>query len=1157
MEQTNKVPQSRLIATSVLESKDDLNERLEKCYNTVNNILNGLSEREANDALNSYVCRGAPQHEEVQLGLLYSILVDPKAAAKTYRDLSLVSRDALSLVQTRTNQLIFEKWLKLLDNVRSQIIWLCKELIKSGVAGAEVVCHNLLRQIAGGDISPKNVWLTEALLDVLVESRPWLDKFPSLMSNVVFTYLRVIVDHNGQVYANLRQREVDFCISLLREKWSDCQAIGRDLVRLLQNVARIPEFDRLWKDIMLSPSSLSPTFTAGVQQLMQTRTSRKFLITRLTPDMESKLVFLITKVKFGQHKRYQDWFQRQYLSTPESQSLRCDLIRYICAVFHPPNELLCSEIIPRWAVIGWLLTTCTSNVAATNAKLALFYDWLFFDPERDSIMNIEPAILVMFHSIRPHPAITATLLDFLCRIMPNFCLPLQAQVRNGIFTSLKIILEKRVLQSLSPLFDNVKLDTELRNLIRENFSEFCSPEVVKEDVVNNKEVIDLDTDNHLDNNLSDAAFSDEEDDIPLDKIRQDNKFQPIRDTRYQPINLDEYLEQLGGGDIQKYTEELRDEKDQEIQCEVMDRLLQMMLREDEFDQDLAVPLSACLCQILSTQFNNNLFPQELDEESLEESVGSPLYVMFRFLTTIPEEDPNRIPILTLLGEMYTRQARIGYHLLYFIKVGKVNDEKMNTYRDFCKSLDNKDLESCLISDLKLCQEDDVRLFTFLVPDIYTNFSNIAIGNAELLQMIVSAIDGTQLQELICQILQGHLIMFRKDSFLSVLNASLDWETLEQYFLWQLIAAHNIPVDYVMPVLPKLDFTSHAEALSSILVLLKQECPSPDLIRPVLCRECKRTDYFAVSILKYWAQEYEDKLAELILSQVTKLNGTPKKRQRTSSSKKDNVSVEQILGHLDHMRQVCKNISFLNNENIQHALQSVQQSASESLKSKFSDLLALADDIESDYKSTRVLRGLPVRKAASASAAMGLDGRTSRKNNKKNVQEESSSETESSEDEEIKPKAKRRKKVTLSADASSSLPIKPEETSRRDGELIWAEDKFDVAPISGVPEEHIKGRLVRIYVPTKNAMQSGVYGTRRWKIEFDTRERWENPLMGWTSSGDPLSNLNCEFNSKEDAITFVEKNGWKYYVEERKEMKQLRKSYGANFSWNKRTRTSTK
>ena len=68
------------------------------------------------------------------------------------------------------------------------------------------------------------------------------------------------------------------------------------------------------------------------------------------------------QVRFGSHKRYQDWFQRQYLSTPESQSLRCDLIRFIVGVIHPTNELLGSDIIPRWAVIGWLLTTCTNQV---------------------------------------------------------------------------------------------------------------------------------------------------------------------------------------------------------------------------------------------------------------------------------------------------------------------------------------------------------------------------------------------------------------------------------------------------------------------------------------------------------------------------------------------------------------------------------------------------------------------------------------------------------------------------------------------------------------------------------------------------------------------------------------------------------------------------
>lgn len=78
----------------------------------------------------------------------------------------------------------------------------------------------------------------------------------------------------------------------------------------------------------------------------------------------------------------------QYLNTPEAQSLRSDLIRFIVGLIHPTNELLCSDIIPRWAVIGWLITTCTSNIALANAKMALFYDWVCYDPKNDNIMNI-------------------------------------------------------------------------------------------------------------------------------------------------------------------------------------------------------------------------------------------------------------------------------------------------------------------------------------------------------------------------------------------------------------------------------------------------------------------------------------------------------------------------------------------------------------------------------------------------------------------------------------------------------------------------------------------------------------------------------------------------------------------------------------------------
>ncbi|OCU02538.1 NADH dehydrogenase [ubiquinone] iron-sulfur protein 4, mitochondrial [Xenopus laevis] len=132
-----------------------------------------------------------------------------------------------------------------------------------------------------------------------------------------------------------------------------------------------------------------------------------------------------------------------------------------------------------------------------------------------------------------------------------------------------------------------------------------------------------------------------------------------------------------------------------------------------------------------------------------------------------------------------------------------------------------------------------------------------------------------------------------------------------------------------------------------------------------------------------------------------------------------------------------------------------------------------------------------------------------------------------------------------------------QTQAQDTQLITVDEKMDITSISGVPEEHIKTRKVHIFVPARNAMQSGVQNTKRWKIEFDTRERWENPLMGWASTADPLSNMVLSFSSKEDAISFAEKNGWSYEVDEKRIPKPKSKSYGANFSWNKRTRVSTK
>ncbi|XP_058475262.1 integrator complex subunit 3 isoform X2 [Solea solea] len=1009
-------PQGRLLVSTPLDAKDELEERLERCAGIVQSLTNGMSEREANDALTANVCKGPQQHEEVCLGLFTLVLTEATQAQRCYRDLTLLNRDGMSVILVKINQILMEKFLKLHDVPRTQLVWLVRELVKSGVIGADGVVMTLLKQIAGGDISSKNMWLAENVLDILLDQKEWVLKSGMLIAMSVYTYLRLIVDHGTPNLLPLRQKEVDFCISMLREKFIECVIIGRDLVRLLQYVARIPEMELLWRDLLHNPQVLSPQFT-GVLQLLTARTSRKFLACRLTPDMETKLLFMTSRVRFGQQKRYQDWFQKQYLSTAESQSLRCDLIRYICGVVHPSNEVLSSDILPRWAIIGWLLTTCTSNVAASNAKLALFYDWLFFNPEKDSIMNIEPAILVMHHSMKPHPAITATLLDFMCRIIPHFFPPLESQVRQGVCNSLTFIMEKRVLAHLAPLFDNPKLDRELRSMLRERFPEFCSaPSPPTE--VKMEENVSLEMDNHVldkeegcyDN--TEAAFSDDEEEINNKGKKREFRFHPIKEAvMEEPADMTPWLDQLDETMKEKVLQ-LQKSSDTEAQCEVMQEIVELILEED-FDTEQMSALASCLAELFKDHFRGDVLPEEITEESLEESVCKPVCLIFRNLVTMQEDNSGLSVLLEMLAELYQKQPKIGYHLLYYLKASKAANGKMVLYEMFAQATALGDLHTCLMMDMKACQEDDIRLLCYLTPSIYSEFPDQTLRSGELLNMIVAVIDSTQLQELMCHVMMGNLVMFRKDSVLNILIQSLDWETFEQYSTWQLFLAHSIPLETIIPILQHLKYKEHPEALSCLLLQLRREKPSEEMVKMVLSRPCHPEDHFTTSILRHWASKYDDTLGEHIKAQLIKNNNQPRKRQslRSSSSKLAQLTLEQILEHMDNLRLSLSNTknNFFSQTPILQALQHVQASCDEAHKMRFSDLFALAEEYEESQSKPP-----KSRRKAPASSPRSRKGPAPPTNN-----EEESASSSASEEEDSKPKAPKRKRKGSSAVGSDS------------------------------------------------------------------------------------------------------------------------------------------
>ena len=61
------------------------------------------------------------------------------------------------------------------------------------------------------------------------------------------------------------------------------------------------------------------------------------------------------------------------------------------------------------------------------------------------------------------------------------------------------------------------------------------------------------------------------------------------------------------------------------------------------------------------------------------------------------------------------------------------------------------------------------------------------------------------------------------------------------------------------------------------------------------------------------------------------------------------------------------------------------------------------------------------------------------------------------------------------------------------------------------------------------MQSGKGNTKNWILEFDTLDTGINPLMGWETSKDTMSEVKLEFLSKDQAINYAKKNNIDYYV----------------------------
>ncbi|KAG6418577.1 hypothetical protein SASPL_120781 [Salvia splendens] len=300
------------------------------------------------------------QYSLLNKAILYAILSEPHLRKIHINHLHGVITDGYGYFTSILVIIVNDIYGKLVDSAKRQLLWITREMVDVATVGFTDLLGALLRQIVAGDSSEENLW-------VLRNGHPFLQKMglPSSRRLIGFDCCFVCVSECRLITAG--------------EKFGLCLRIGRDLVRLLQDLVHVPEFRVIWRDLLYAPS----VFGVG--------------------------------------------------------------------------------IIQRWAVIGWLLKSSMKNYITSNMKLALFYDWLFFT-------NIEPALLLMVHSIPEYIDITNSLFEFLFLLLDNYDLERKEIVLRGISSSLHTLLRKGVVGSLEVLTRCDKISLNLKERLAELLS---------------------------------------------------------------------------------------------------------------------------------------------------------------------------------------------------------------------------------------------------------------------------------------------------------------------------------------------------------------------------------------------------------------------------------------------------------------------------------------------------------------------------------------------------------------------------------------------------------------------------------------------------------------------------------------------------------------
>ncbi|KAL5035279.1 hypothetical protein BDV3_005235 [Batrachochytrium dendrobatidis] len=902
-----------LFEETPIDAPDPLGQELIRHATYLSEILAGITENNWASVLHE---KSLTDYEQVAGGLLHGILTNEIQFERYFQLLAFVVRDGFATVIHKLKYVSETDKFKMLNRfAQKQSIWLLDKLLTTLPMTEQLsyIILRFMRQIKHGNCSKDNIAYTKFIVDFLTSKRAIIAKDKVLARHVVFMLVRAIADHLHHL--DLRTKEMALFFSLISSNIQDCVYIGRDFIRSLMEISKIPSIAKLLLSIMQSPSPEYPNIPS-LSDFLDRPTPREFLISRLTPDMEIRIVFILNSVPKRLSFTFIEQFRKRFL-TLESETLLPDIIRYICGAIHPNNAILASDIVQRWHLISILLRGIKAPACAQSCKLSLYFDWLFFNHASDSVMSLEPGILVMVKNLQTSPAISATMLEFLALIADRFLPTLSAHIYHNLKLSMSIVVEKRVITSLSLILLSPQLDEFTKETVTKLFAS-DDDALIANTSIDHEPFISVDNSSLNDTDESQITSDPYLESITTQQFDQSyngdlfdaankpsaQEFSAVSDpaslnlntafTEYQPdfahvaeINTDSMSNSLEDADLASST----CIRTKDIDMYAILETLESQISNPDPISDSKKPTIE-ICQQFLESFNS-----QATESSYDTIASSLLRVLHNDLIEFWQNCPATVSyaqtLFTLMIDQYHASTLskesiqcVGFatHLASLDPIISsifcvIEMEKLDSSSDWIKCSFWKSAfgDFDLVFMLKMIFDVSLEWFYRVIPRVLRQFDDVLVGNPDLIFMVVSMIDSKKLVALKIALYANQAALFGS-KLEPCLAAMCTWSAIEQWTAWNLLSEEigvepaDSPQQLCMlaSVFALLQCLDTPEIQSGVLMCTAQVAPSESLLR-YLITPLFKPDLFCTIWTRWYLRFGKDRMRTALTSAIDLCN----------------------------------------------------------------------------------------------------------------------------------------------------------------------------------------------------------------------------------------------------------------------------------------------